>query len=104
MPDSERKAYYEDYIVKLKAEDDRKAKIEAEKAQKEANLQANNNNSNGLDLVNPNTKNKGYSSTKVQNSSFAAWYGNRQFLVLFYNPVAVEFGKKDFQNKWGKGH
>ena len=103
MSDSERKAYYEDYIVKLKAEDDRKAKIEAEKAQKEANLQANNNNSNGLGLVNPNTKSKDIQAQNPINSSMLPpGMGTDNSSFYFYNPVAVEFGKKDFQNKWGK--
>src|SRR5690606_5172278 len=42
MNNEERKLYYNNYIVKLKAEDERKAKLEAEKAKLEANIQANN--------------------------------------------------------------
>ena len=76
---------------------------EAEKAQKEANLQANNNNSNGLGLVNPNTKSKDIQVQSPNNPSFLPpGMGTDNSGFYFYNPVAVEFGKKDFQNKWGK--
>ncbi|MCW1146791.1 tetratricopeptide repeat protein [Flavobacterium lacisediminis] len=103
MSDFERKAYYDNYIVKLKSEDDRKAKIAAEKAQKEANLQANNNNSKGSGLINPNTKGKDIQIQNPNNPSLLPpGMGADNSSFYFYNPVAVEFGKKDFQNRWGK--
>lgn len=105
MNDLDRKAYYNNYITKLKAEDEKKAKIEAENAKKDANTQANNLNQTGgtgpmakggnnppIPLSSgPSTLPPGMGGMGSDNSSF-----------YFYNPVAVDFGKKDFQNSWGK--
>lgn len=103
MSDLERKTYYSDYIVNLKAEDERKAKLAAEQAKREENIKANNANSGGSVLVNPNTKGK---DIQVQNpmnpSNLPPGMNADNSSFYFYNPVAVEFGKKDFQNRWGK--
>jgi tetratricopeptide (TPR) repeat protein len=104
MGDLERKAYYENYISKLKIEDERKAKLEAEKAKKEANIQANNANQSGAStLIDPNIKGKNIQVLNPTNSStLPPGMGADNSSFYFYNPVAVEFGKKDFQSRWGK--
>lgn len=104
MGDLERKSYYENYIAKLKLEDEKKAKLAAEKAKKEANIQANNNGQvGGTTLIDPGTKGK---NIQVQNpmnpSTLPPGMTSDNSSFYFYNPVAVEFGKKDFQNRWGK--
>lgn len=105
MNDFDRKAYYSNYISKLKAEDERKAKLEAEKAKKDANAQANNVN-------NPKQPNiagmKGGNNPVIpltngpSNLPPGMGVGTDNSNFYFYNPVAVDFGKKDFQNNWGK--
>lgn len=105
MSEVERKTFYEDYIAKLKIEDEKKAKIAAEKEQKEANLQAslNDNNLPGgnknpirkkdiqvIDLTEP---------SPLPPGEVADNNGNNFY---FYNPITVEFGKKEFQVRWGK--
>lgn len=99
MSNLDRKNYYSDYIINLKAEDERKAKIAEEKAKKEANIQANNANQSGVPGL------KGGVSPPILNtgpSSLPPGLGADNSSFYFYNPVAVEFGKKDFQNRWGK--
>jgi tetratricopeptide (TPR) repeat protein len=103
MNDSDRNQYYEKHIAKLKIEDERKAKLAAEKAEKEANLLASQNASSnsmaigGKDNATAVKANTGPSSLppgmmgNLDNNSF-----------YFYNPVTVEYGKKEFATKWGK--
>lgn len=116
MNDSDRKQYYEKYISNLKIEDEKKAKLAAEKAAKEANVLANQNVSNlpkfggstnnfalSKDDFNATkddfnvSKEKGLSNLpqgQNENSNNSNFY--------FYNPTTVEFGKKEFTGKWGK--
>ena len=103
MNDYDRNLYYQKYIAKLKIEDEKKAKIAAAKAEKEANLQASLNNNSS---VNVNTSGK--KDTKVIDMGVSPMVppgmntdsnGNSFY---FYNPVAVELGKKEFQARWGK--
>ena len=103
MNDLDRKTYYENYIAKLKIEDEKKAKIAAEKAEKEANIQA------SLNTPGTNDKNVNISGKKdVQSMDIAGpsilppGMGADNSNFYFYNPVAVEFGKKEFQSRWGK--
>ena len=107
MSDSDRKSYYESYISKLKIEDEKKAKIAAEKAEKEANLQASLNNNNNSDISPKGGKTIGKidaTDNNIKNASMLppgmGAADNSSF--YFYNPVAVEFGKKEFQSRWGK--
>ncbi len=116
MNDSERKQYYEKYIEKLKIEDEKKAKLAAEKEAKEANVLANQNASNlpkfggattNFALANDDinvsrddfnvSKEKGLSSLPAEQNGNS---NNSNF--YFYNPTTVEFGKKEFAGKWGK--
>lgn len=100
MNEVDRITFYKDYISKLKNEDELKAKKEAEKAKKEANILANNNTNSGL--INPNAKGKEIKIVNPNGDSMmppGMMDDNSSF--YFYNPVALEFGKKDFQKRWG---
>jgi len=105
MNEVERKTFYDNYIAKLKIEDEKKAKIAAEKAEKEANLQASLNNNNTLPGGNKNPMGKkdiqvlDIGSSTLPPGMVGDNGGNNFY---FYNPVAVEFGKKEFQMRWGK--
>ncbi len=102
MNEVDRKSYYENYISNLKIEDEKKAKIAAEKAEKEANIQANNAVSDKK--PNPIGK-KDIEVIDIGGPSMlppGMNLDNNASSFYFYNPVAVEFGKKEFQSIWGK--
>ena len=101
MSDLERTSYFEGHIAKLKIEDEKKAKLAAEKAEKEANIQA--NNAISPDKINPSGKKD--LNVDVGGPSMmppGMMVDNNTSSFYFYNPVAVEFGKKEFQAIWGK--
>ena len=102
MNEVDRKSYYEKYISNLKIEDEKKAKIAAEKAEKEATIQANNAVSDKK--PNPIGK-KDVEVIDIGGPSMlppGMNLDNNASSFYFYNPVAVEFGKKEFQSIWGK--
>ena len=101
MSDLDRKSYYENYITNLKIEDEKKAKLAAEKAEKEANIQANNAASG------PKSNSVGKKDSQVDIGGPSMLppgmnLDNNASNFYFYNPVAVEYGKKEFQSIWGK--
>lgn len=105
MNDLDRKKYYDDYIIKLKASDEKKAKLAAEKAEKEANILAANNKNTGDPLKQgkdnlPTMPKDGGPSTLPPGMRDMGSIDNNSF--YFYNPVTVEYGKKEFSGKWGK--
>jgi hypothetical protein len=104
MTDLGRISYYEEYIKKLKIEDETKAKLAAIQAEKEANLAANNNASGGS-LV-KSDKNNLSDVMKDPVAKPAAGFsdigGDKNSGFYFYNQVTVAYGKKEFANKWGK--
>ena len=105
MNEVERKFFYEGYISKLKIEDEKKAKIIAEKEEKEANLQASLNDNN---LPGGNKNPIGKKDIQVIDLSEPSRFppgevaDNNGNNFYFYNPITVEFGKKEFQVRWGK--
>jgi tetratricopeptide (TPR) repeat protein len=104
MSDLGRKSYYEEYIKKLKIEDETKAKLAAIQAEKEANLAASNNASGGP-LVKSNKNNLSdvmKNPVTKSDSGFSDIGGDKNSAFYFYNQVTVAYGKKEFANKWGK--
>jgi tetratricopeptide (TPR) repeat protein len=104
MTDLDRKSYYEEYIKKLKIEDETKAKLAAIQAEKEANLAASNNASGGP-LVKSNKNNLSdvmKNPVTKSDSGFSDIGGDKNSGFYFYNQVTVAYGKKEFANKWGK--
>lgn len=102
MNGSDRNQYYEKYIAKLKIEDEKKAKLAAEKAQKEANLLASQNAaSNPSDLGGKDIATAAKINSLPSNlpPGMMGNLDNNSF--YFYNPVTVEYGKKEFAAKWG---
>jgi tetratricopeptide (TPR) repeat protein len=106
MNDSQREEFFQKYIEKLKIADELKAKLEAEKAEKEANIAANSStkpsnnvpggkfNPNSAPLMTPPVGGPGL----LPPSSV----GNNESNFYFYNPVTVSYGKREFEAKWGK--
>ncbi|WP_445456199.1 type IX secretion system periplasmic lipoprotein PorW/SprE [Flavobacterium sp. HNIBRBA15423] len=91
MGENDRKNYYEEHIKKIKAVDELKAKIEAEKAELEAIKQENQSISTAKNL----------NSGNLPPGIFPPNDKEEQSTFYFYNPVTVAYGKKDFQSKWG---
>ena len=104
MNDLERVTYYENYISKLKIEDEKKAKLAEEKAKKEANIQASVSNNSPSGKLNPAGKKDGQAIDMGGASMLPPGMGidDGSSNFYFYNPVAVEFGRKEFQSRWGK--
>jgi tetratricopeptide (TPR) repeat protein len=95
MAQPARIAYYEEYIVRLKRDDELK-RIAAEKErQKAANIAAN-GGANGM----PKSSSAAFNGAATaaagmpKNSKTAEFY--------FYNASTVSFGKSEFQKNWGK--
>lgn len=99
MNESQKDEYFQKYINELKIADELKAKLEAEKAEKEANVAANSTikpgQSNPSSLLSPPVKG---SSGMLPPSSMGSDASN----FYFYNPVTVSYGKREFEVKWGK--
>jgi tetratricopeptide (TPR) repeat protein len=96
MSNTERTAYFEKYIEKLKKEEAQAQKI----AEKEALIKENQARSSGrLDGDDKPNDNKGASSAPSKPSANAAGKDNTFY---FYNPTTVAYGQKEFQKKWGK--
>ena len=104
MSDLGRKSYYEEYIKKLKIEDETKAKLAAIQAEKEANLAANNNASGGSLLKSDKNNLSDVMKDPVAKpaAGFSDIGGDKNSGFYFYNQVTVAYGKKEFANKWGK--
>lgn len=97
--------YYENYIEKLKKSDDQKAKLAAAKAEKEANLLANNNAGGGNVLKQDKDKLLGGGknpSAPETNPGIFDMGDDTKSGFYFYNTTTVAYGKKEFKNKWGK--
>ncbi len=103
MSDSQKTAYFQKYIEELKTADELKAKKEAEKAEIEANIAANNAVKPGGQpgKFNPNPSSI---SPPIGNSGMLppVSVGGEASNFYFYNPVTVSYGKKEFEAKWGK--
>ena len=104
MSDLGRKSYYEEYIKKLKIEDETKAKLAAIQAEKEANLAANNNASGGSLLKSDKNNLSDVMKDPVAKpaAGFSDIGGDKNSGFYFYNQVTIAYGKKEFANKWGK--
>ena len=97
--------FYENYIEKLKKSDDQKAKLAAAKAEKEANLLANNNAGGGNVLKQDKDKLLGGGknpSAPETNPGIFDMGDDTKSGFYFYNTTTVAYGKKEFKNKWGK--
>ena len=104
LSDLGRKSYYEEYISKLKKEDEIKAKKAALQAEKEANLAAS-NSASGASLLKSDKNNlSDVMKNPVTKSDFgfSDIGGDKNSGFYFYNQVTVAYGKKEFANKWGK--
>ncbi len=91
MNEAERKIFFEEYIEKLKKEDELKAKLAAEKDAKDQQ-----NNMPGKPKFNPNPD-----PINISGGNLPPIGMNSQSTFYFYNPTTVAYGIKEFQKKWG---
>lgn len=102
MSASDRTAYFEKYIVKLKKEDEIKKKL----AEKAAIIKENQERNAGGD-INAKDNNVASSATKGKSAGAAASGSNdlassNGAVFYFYNPTTVAYGKAEFTKNWGK--
>jgi len=103
MPESDRIAYYEDYISKLKKADEKRLK-EKEAKDKEAKEKGDDGIERKVDKDGRDIDKSGVLGEKrpprpSESNAPTASSGNSKF--YFYNPSTVAFGKSEFKKKWG---
>ena len=95
MSEETRKDYYDKHIAKLKKEDDIKNNL--------VNVQVNKDKN---DLTNLPLKKGNENTLPVfigkEDSKSTTNFNDNSSNFYFYNPVTVQYGKKDFQNRWGE--
>ncbi len=95
MSEETRKDYYNKHIAKLKKEDDIKNNL--------VNIQINKDKN---DLTNLPLKKGNENTLPVfigkEDSKSTTNFNDNSSNFYFYNPVTVQYGKKDFQNRWGE--
>lgn len=100
MNTNERENYFTEYIAKLKVEDEKKAKLAIQQAEKEKNIEQNTGASLGKGALTPMSDVAATKSQMMPPGMGAPDGGSSNF--YFYNPMTVSFGISEFQSKWGK--
>ena len=103
MSESERVAYYESYILKLKKEDAIKlalAEKDALKKENEGDTQSKDGDKGPIKLIKDNPAGKKDSSAENPTTASANSSG-KEGKFYFYNPTTVAFGRIEFKKKWG---
>ncbi|MDI1254820.1 MAG: gliding motility protein [Flavobacterium sp.] len=112
LSESDKKSFYEDYIVKLKKADAAKAKLAKEAQEKAARENRDNNNDDDLSNVKSadGKERLGAKDDKSDPTSAAATKsppapvvktGGKTDSFYFYNPTTVAYGKIEFRKRWG---
>lgn len=101
MNDSEKVAYFEKYIVKLKASDETKRVLEEKLKEKQENRERN-NPSNAIDSAINQEQGKVAKKSAMQPPAISAVSSAQSGSIFyFYNPTTVAFGKLEFKKIWG---
>ena len=100
MSASEKTAFFDKYIVKLKKADEDKKKLAQKAAKIKENLERNAGGPGGVNSKDggPSNNAKAISATNGNNDVASAGAG----AFYFYNPTTVAFGKTEFAKNWGK--
>lgn len=98
LPESEKVAYFDAYIEKIKKEDEAQRILEEKEAEKQKNIERNSQATTADVAVSAN----GNSAPKPAFTppSMTALQADNTF--YFYNPTTVSFGKVAFKKNWGK--
>jgi tetratricopeptide (TPR) repeat protein len=105
MNDKARITYFENYIEKLKIQDAEKERLAKEKAEKEANILANTspggiNPPTGGNILPGKILSQSADIVPLDKPQSGPKNAN-QSAFYFYNPVTVNYGKREFISKWG---
>lgn len=100
MSASERTAYFEKYIEKLKKEEEAAQKLAEKAAQIKENQDRNNGGMGSDDLSASKQESLKASGKTAVNLSSAS--NPKEATFYFYNPTTVSYGIKQFQKIWGK--
>ena len=103
LSSSEKEKYYQDYIDKLKKEDEIKRKLEEKEAKLKEQLEANNGGDFKAEskfAANDISKDIAKAAASTPKSLSSNGGSNNTF--YFYNPSTVAYGKLEFKKKWGK--
>ena len=98
MPETERRNYFDIYIEKLKKSDEAKRILEEKEAEKQKNIER--NNQSPLAGAAVGSTGKPVSKLPFAPPSMAGAEADNNF--YFYNPATVLFGKVAFKKNWGK--
>ena len=101
MNGTEKVAYFDAYIVKLKAADEIKRLLEEKEKEKQDNIQRNNLNSSDNPTVNQQSTNPINKSALQPPSMTAVSSAQAGSVFYFYNSATVAFGKFEFKKIWG---
>jgi tetratricopeptide (TPR) repeat protein len=102
LSQTDRTAYFDDYIVKLKKQDEAKKILEEKQKETLANIERNSKptpsdmNSNDQEIGK--SKNPGLAPPTINN----AMIKESGSVFYFYNPNTVAFGKLEFKKMWGE--
>ena len=98
MSSTDRNLYYENYITKLKKEDEIKLKLAEKEALLQEKIEAISGGNFKTESNNPNLGDPYEDNPIPSLGNKTATSGS----FYFYNPASVAFGKITFQKKWGK--
>ena len=101
MNGTDKVAYFDAYIVKLKAADEIKRLLEEKEKEKQDNIQRNNLNSSDNPTVNQQSTNPINKSALQPPSMTAVSSAQAGSVFYFYNSATVAFGKFEFKKIWG---
>ncbi len=103
LSSSEKEKYYQDYIDKLKKEDEIKRKLEEKEAKLKEQLEANNGGDfKAESKFAANDISKDIAKAAASTPKSIASNGGSNNTFYFYNPSTVAYGKLEFKKKWGK--
>ena len=98
LPESEKVAYFDAYIEKIKKEDEAQRILEEKEAEKQKNIERNSQATTADVAVSANVNSA--PKPAFTPPSMTALQADNTF--YFYNPTTVSFGKVAFKKNWGK--
>lgn len=98
LPETEKVAYFNGYIEKLKKEDEAKRIVAEKEAEKQKNIERNSQATTADAAVGANGK----SAPKAAFAPPSMTSLQADNVFYFYNPTTVSFGKVAFKKNWGK--
>jgi tetratricopeptide (TPR) repeat protein len=102
MNPTDRSAYYEKYIIKLKEQDEVKRLLDEKNKAKQENMNRNNSISSIDPVASQNATKSVRKSPMAPPTIASAVSQSAAGSFYFYNPTTVAFGKVEFKKNWGE--